>query len=103
MTKSSRRNFHDGGGGSNDSGAPPPLRRSRSQACRGSANDDNDKSVALFRWEHEQILSIIRDARSFMESIGDGSGGGDGPAAGRLQSRAMGEMTDGRGGGNAKR
>ncbi len=101
-TKSLRRSFHDGGGGGNDSRAPPSLRRSRSQSCRGSANNNDDKSKALFRRECKQSLFILRDVRLFMESIGDSAGGANGPAPGRQQSHAMGETTDGCGGGKSR-
>ncbi len=67
------------------------MRWSRSQSRRGSSDNDDDESKALFRHEREQSLSIIRDARSFMEIIGDGAGGGDGPTAGCLRSRSTGE------------
>jgi chromosome segregation ATPase len=105
-TKSScsrSRSFHGGGGDSiNDGGiggrGATPSRRSRSQIRRGT-NDENEDQ----RRERERSLSIVRDARSFIESIGDDDEvDGHGDVVSRRQPREKGEM-DGRKEGKAER
>jgi len=98
------RSFHDGGGDSIDDGGiggrgATSSRRSRSRSQIRRTNDEYEDQ----RHERERSLSIVRDARSFIESLGDDDEVADhDDVVSRRQPREKGEM-DGRKKGKADR